>query len=145
MRQSCNFELAHLNKKKEEHFGCLATSGLVLLRHFFAPLGMLFLMKTLEDEWYIVIKAYNFTIYEILRNLFCVLIYCMSTLSLHMESTDSMISNCHDAHTGRSGALMFTYSYRYWSQLYYRYHLPYWRKGGSLNNDRLSPQKINVG
>ena len=27
-------------------------------------------MKTLDDEWYIVIKAYKLTIFEILRNLF---------------------------------------------------------------------------
>jgi len=31
-------------------------------------------MKTLEDEWYIVIKAYKFTIFEILRD-FLVLLY----------------------------------------------------------------------
>ena len=28
------------------------------------PLGMLFVMKTLEDEQYVGIKAYKFTIYE---------------------------------------------------------------------------------
>jgi len=25
-------------------------------------------MKTLEDEWYVVIKAYKLTVFEILRN-----------------------------------------------------------------------------
>jgi len=34
-------------------------------------------METLEDEWYIVIKAYKYTIFV----LSC--IYCASTLSLH--------------------------------------------------------------
>ena len=36
---------------------------------FFMPLGVLLVMKTLEDEWYNVIKVYNFTIlyYHILR------------------------------------------------------------------------------
>ena len=37
------------------------------------PLGALFVMKTLEDEWYgTVIKAYKFTIFEILRDFFVV-------------------------------------------------------------------------
>ena len=47
-------------------------------------------MKTLEDEWYIVIKAYQFTVFEILRDVF-VVSYFVSTLSLHVESTDSII------------------------------------------------------
>ena len=34
------------------------------------PLGMLFIMKSLKDEWYIVIKAYKFTDFEILRDFF---------------------------------------------------------------------------
>jgi len=42
-------------------------------------------MKTLEDEWYIVIKTNKFTIFEILRDRFCI---AMSTLSLHRESTN---------------------------------------------------------
>ena len=46
-------------------------------------------VKTLEDEWYVVIKAYNFTAFEIER--FFGTIYCMSALSLHTETTDSMI------------------------------------------------------
>jgi len=36
------------------------------------------------------IKAYKFTVFEILR-IFCVIIYCVSALYLHVESTDSMI------------------------------------------------------
>jgi len=36
-------------------------------------------MKTLKDEWYIVINAYKFTVFEILRD-FCIIIYCVSTL-----------------------------------------------------------------
>ena len=34
------------------------------------PVGMLFVMKTFEDEWYIVIKAHKFTAFEILRDFF---------------------------------------------------------------------------
>ena len=45
-------------------------------------------MKTLEDEWYIVIK-YKFSIFEILR--VCFVIYCVSVLSLHIESINSVI------------------------------------------------------
>ena len=41
-------------------------------------------IKILEDERYIVIKAYK------LRD-FCTIIYCVSMLFLHIESTDSMI------------------------------------------------------
>ena len=37
-------------------------------RCFFALVGMLFFMKALKHEWYVVIKAYKFTIYEILRD-----------------------------------------------------------------------------
>ena len=47
-------------------------------------------MKTLKDEWYVAIKAYKFTVFEILRD-FCIIIYCMSVLSLHIQSTNSII------------------------------------------------------
>jgi len=30
------------------------------------PVGMLFIMETLEDEWYIIIKDNKFTVFEIL-------------------------------------------------------------------------------
>ena len=51
-------------------------------------------MKTLDDEWYVVIKAYKLTVFEILRNFFCIVIYCMSALYIPtLESTDSMILN----------------------------------------------------
>jgi len=40
MKETCKFELAHLKK----NFGRL-------LQRFLVPLGMLFAMKTLEDEW----------------------------------------------------------------------------------------------
>ena len=55
---------------------------------FFAPLGVLFIMKTLEDEQYVGIK-YKFRIFEILR--VCFVIYCVSVLSLHIESINSVI------------------------------------------------------
>ena len=51
------------------------------------PLGILLVMKTLKEEWYAAIKAYKLTIFEILRDF----IYCVSALSLHIESIDSVI------------------------------------------------------
>ena len=42
--------------------------GWVLLRCFLVPLGVLLVMKTLEDEQYVVIKAYKFTVLEIWRD-----------------------------------------------------------------------------
>ena len=35
------------------------------------PLGVLFVMTTLKDEWYMVVKAYKFTIFEILGDFLC--------------------------------------------------------------------------
>ena len=55
VKDSRKFELARLKKKKkkkkkEKHFGRLVTSGSVLSRCILAPLGVFFIMKTLEDE-----------------------------------------------------------------------------------------------
>jgi len=89
MKESRNFELDHLKKKKRKKAErtTLATwqlSGLVLSRCSFAPLDMLFAMKILKDECYIAIKAYKFTISEILDFFLDILslVYCMSALSL---------------------------------------------------------------
>ena len=52
MKESCKFELAHLNKRKRRR-NILAVgqlSGSVFLQCLLAPLGVLFVMKTLEDE-----------------------------------------------------------------------------------------------
>jgi len=48
-------------------------------------------MKTLEDEQYVVIKAYKFTIFEIWRD-FNVLTYIACPRYPTLESTDSTIS-----------------------------------------------------
>ena len=49
-------------------------------------------MKTLEDERYVVIKAYKCTVSEIWRDSFVLAsIYCVYVVSLHTESTDSVI------------------------------------------------------
>jgi len=62
VRGSRSIELAGLKKKEEERkkniWPVLRVLGLVLLRYFLAPLGVLLVMKTPKDEWYVVIKAY---------------------------------------------------------------------------------------
>jgi len=65
MKESWNFELSYLKKKKKKkkarkHICNLVTSGMVLWQCFFAPLCVLLVMKTLKDEWCIVIKAIPF-------------------------------------------------------------------------------------
>ena len=64
VNKSRNFELARLKKKKnkETHFGYLVIFWFSIFTMLFTPLSMLIIMKTLEGEWYIVIKAYKFTI-----------------------------------------------------------------------------------
>jgi len=47
-------------------------------------------MKTLEDEWYIVIKAYTLKFFCI------VIIYGASTLALHVESTTPLNDDGRD-------------------------------------------------
>ena len=56
VKESRRFELARLKKKKkkkkkkEKHFGRLVTFWFGISRCFLAPLGVLFVIKTLEDE-----------------------------------------------------------------------------------------------
>ena len=51
-------------------------------------------METLEDERYVVIKAYKCTVSEIWRDSFVLAsIYCVYVVSLHTESTDSVIAS----------------------------------------------------
>ena len=68
---------------------------MVLSRRFFAMRGVLLVMKTLEDERYVVIKAYKCTVSEIWRDFFVLAYnYCVYVVSLHTESTDSVILCC---------------------------------------------------
>jgi len=49
----------------------------------FALLGMLYIdREALENEWFCVINALL-----VLRHFFSIIVYCVSTLSLHIEST----------------------------------------------------------
>ena len=49
-------------------------------------------MKTLEDGSCVDINAYKYTVCEIWGDFLGIIVYCVSALSLHIESTDSMIS-----------------------------------------------------
>jgi len=50
-------------KKKEKHLARLQVFGLAPSRRFLMPLGVLLVMKILEDEWYVVIKAYKLIVF----------------------------------------------------------------------------------
>ena len=61
---------------------------------FIAPLGMLFVMKTLKDEWYVVIKAYKLPLLRFWDNIFAFAYivcphypYIHSLLTLYMIHT----------------------------------------------------------
>ena len=58
---------------------------MVLSRRFFATRGVLLVMKTLEDERYVVIKAYKCTVSEIWRDSF-VLAYIACTSYPYIQS-----------------------------------------------------------
>jgi len=42
-------------------------------------------MRTLEDEWHVLIKAYKFIVFFEICKIFCIIIYCVSILSLHTD------------------------------------------------------------
>jgi len=46
-------------------------------------------VETLEDEWYVAVNAYKFTLFEILRDSFCFLFYHI--LRLHTIPIDSTL------------------------------------------------------
>ena len=70
---------------KENILAVRRLSSSVLSRCFSTPLGVFLVMKTLEDEQYVAIKAHKFTILE--RFLDIVGVHAI----LHIESTDSVI------------------------------------------------------
>jgi len=69
MKESHKFEIACQKKKKKKNLAIWRLSGSILSRCILAPLGVLFIMKTLEDEQWGVITAYKLAVLEILRNL----------------------------------------------------------------------------
>jgi len=69
-------------KTKSGHLASFWFGSFVMLYHT--------VVKTLQDEWYVVIQAYC---YEILR-LFGIIIYCMSTLFLHNYRSYRLYDYC---------------------------------------------------
>ena len=69
-------ELARLKKEEERRrrkkniWPVLRVPGLVPSRYILTPLGVFFVIKTLGDEWYVVMKAYKLTVFDILRDFF---------------------------------------------------------------------------
>ena len=62
---SYNFELVHLQKEVKENWFWLFCDFLVQCFHdAFRATGSVLAMETLEDEWYVAIKAYRFTIFK---------------------------------------------------------------------------------
>ena len=82
LRESCDLELAHV--KKETNIGSLSSFWFGFLPCFLVPLVVLLVMKALENEQHIAIIGLHF------KRFCCIIIYCMSVLPQHMESTDSM-------------------------------------------------------
>ena len=87
-------ELARLKKerrrrRKKNNLPVLRVPGVVLSRRFFATRGVLLVMKTLEDERYVVIKAYKCTVSEIWRDFF-VLAYIACTSYPYIQSLPTL-------------------------------------------------------
>ena len=61
-------------ERKKNNLPVLLVPGLVLSQWFVVMVGVLLAMKILEDDWYVVIKAYKCTVSEIWRD-FIVLAY----------------------------------------------------------------------
>ena len=77
---------------------------MVLSRRVFATRGVLLVMKTLEDERYVVIKAYKCTVSEIWRDFF-VLAYIACTSYPYIAKVIKNIKNvsgCRDTRTAKS-------------------------------------------
>ena len=88
-------ELARLKKerrrrrRKKNNLPVLRVPGVVLSRRFFATRGVLLVMKTLEDERYVVIKAYKCTVSEIWRDS-TVLTYIACTSYPYIQSLPTL-------------------------------------------------------
>ena len=57
-------------RRKKNNLPVLYILTLVLSCCFLVPLGVLLVMNTLEDEWYVDVKAYKLIVFEILRVFF---------------------------------------------------------------------------
>jgi len=90
VRETCTFELRSPSQKEEERrrrkrktiWLFWRLSCLVILQCLRATKSLVG-HEALEDEWYVVIKGYHF------RGFFGIIIYHVSALSRHTESTNS--------------------------------------------------------
>ena len=94
MRDWGDVELARLKeeekeRRKKNNLPVLRVPGVVLSRRFFAARGVLLVMKTLEDERYVVIKVYKCTVSEIWRDFF-VLAYIACTSYPYIQSLPTL-------------------------------------------------------
>ena len=87
LNEWCNFELAHLKKRNKRKTFCFGTFVM-----FLCATRSLVGHETQEDEWYVVTKAYKFTI---LRVSFTFSYYCTSKDHL-LKCSHLRIYNCHD-------------------------------------------------
>ena len=78
VKEAYSFKLACLKKKKkkEKHFGCLATFWFGTFMMLFWASGHLVHHETLKDEQYMVVSLLFLRFWEI----FCNIIYCVSAL-----------------------------------------------------------------
>ena len=76
-------------RRKKNNLPVLQVPGVVLSQRFFATRGVLLVMKTLEDERYVVIKAYKCTVSEIWRDSF-VLAYIACTSYPYIQSLPTL-------------------------------------------------------
>ena len=95
VKESRKFELACLKKKKkkkkEKHFGCLATFWFGAFAMLCSATGRVFCHENTR-KW--TVRCYNglkVSCFGDFEKFVCISIYCVSALSLHIESTDSMI------------------------------------------------------
>ena len=100
VKESGKFELARLKKKKkkkkkkEKHFDRLVTSWFGTFAMLFSATGCVFRHENTR-RW--TVGCYNglrVSCFGDFEKFVCISIYCVSALSLHIESTDSMIHSC---------------------------------------------------
>ena len=107
VKESHKFELARLKKKKkkkkEKHFGHLATFWFSTFAMLFSATGCVVHHENTR-KW--TVRCYNglyYVSFGDFEKFVCISIYCVSALSLHIESTDSMIApSVHKIQRSRS-------------------------------------------
>ena len=94
VKVSRKFELARLKKeRKKTFFFVWQLSGLVLIfRDFFCATRSL---EGHENTWIWIVccyKSFQILMFWDFERFYCIILYCVFMLSLHVESTDSLIT-----------------------------------------------------